>query len=188
MKKLLVQVALLYSTFLFAQNERPVFIGYELRSSGPNVDQLYFLERNVSTRWNLSGSCRKFDKLWNGQPPIFKIPLKGYSIGLDIEYMVQFNQYQLGFSAGSIAFKARSYSNGGKTKLFISPTTYLNVQTNIFPNLILGIRAGSLWFINTDVYRNFNGVRHEELSLFIKYQISALNAGRGKGNPPIFSR
>lgn len=179
MRNLLYFLSLLNSSILFAQNELPFFIGYELRTSGPNMDHSYFIDKNVSSKVNLRGSLRKFDKVWNSPPPIFKIPLNGYSFGLDIEYMFKFNQYKLSLSTGTIAFKSRSYSNGGNTKLFVSPTTFFTVEANVFPKIFLGVRAGYLWFVNTDVYRNFNGIRHQEFSLFLKYQLKALNAERG---------
>ena len=172
MRKLLYLMAFLYSSIILAQNELPIAFGYEFRTSGPNMDHMFFLDKNVSTKVNLRGTYRRLDKVWKSPPPIFKIPIESNVLGLDVEYMCKLSHYQLSLSAGTIAFKAKSYSNGGDTKWFVSPTTFLSVQAKIYNKLYLGGRIGSLWFINTDLYQNFSGVRHEEFSLFLKYQIS----------------
>lgn len=172
MRKLLYLATFLYSSIILAQNELPIALGYEYRTSGPNMDHMFFLDKNVSASVNLRCIYRRLDKVWNSQPPIFKIPIDGNTVGLDVEYMYKLNHYQLNLSAGTIAFKAKSYSNGGDKKWFVAPTTFLSVQAKIYSKIYMGGRIGSLWFINTDIYHNFSGVRHDEFSLFLKYQIN----------------
>lgn len=172
MSKILVLFILFNTTIALAQQKSPLYIGYEYRTIGPNQDHVFYIEKNQLKNLRLRGSLRKLDEVWNDPTRIFIHSLKGYAVGIDAEYFQEYRNVLFGLSGGTMMYSARSYSNGGDYKWFVSPTSFLSCEFRLNKKMNIGGRGGILWFINSDPYRNYSGIVHEDLGLFIKYRLN----------------
>lgn len=172
MFKTLVLFMVFNTTIAFGQQKSPLYIGYEYRTIGPNQDHVLFIEKNQLKNLRFRGHARKFDNVWNDPTRIFILPLEGYSVGFDAEYFQEYRNILFGLSGGFMIYSARAYSNGGNYKLFVSPTSFLSCEFRLSKKMNIGGRGGVLWFLNSSPYRNYSGIVHEELGLFVTYRIN----------------
>jgi hypothetical protein len=173
MKLQYLLAVIIQSNVAFAQYSWAT-LGYEMRTSGPNSDHLLFVEKGLTSKQSIMVHCRFLDKAWNDQPPLFEIPMEGPAFGVDLNsHLFTFKRLQVDFRCGTMAYKARSYYNGGDKRWFVIPTAFLNTETLIYKNIYLGIGIGAIWFLHNDSYRNYASIMHEELAFSVKYKIKS---------------